>query len=213
MGPAREWWAASNPAMVKDDRPDGNAAHTFWRGDQDQVSMFIHGYESQWLPASLLDRNNQDVLVQALVAASQFMIVRLHFNKGLAGAPREINAEARRCPINPAVADAFCLMIVATGGQPPFPGLPGPNADPAEAQRNALNVTRAAAEFKNIAPNAGSYLSETDFFRTDWREAFWGQNYARLKAIKDRYDPEGLFVVHHGVGSEEWSADGFERRT
>ena len=48
---------------------------------------------------------------------------------------------------------------------------------------------------------------------TFWREAFWGQNYARLIAIKDRYDAEGLFVVHHGVGSEEWSADGFERRT
>ena len=27
--------------------------------------------------------------------------------------------------------------------------------------------------------------------------------------IKDRYDPGGLFFVHHGVGSEDWSADGF----
>ena len=201
-GPAREWWDATNPAMVKDDRPDGNAAHMFWRGDQDQVSMFIHGYESQWLPASLLEPNRQGALVQALAAASQFMTVRLHFNKGLAGAPGEIVAEARRCAINPTVAEAFCLMIVATGGKPPFPGLPGPKPDPAEAERNALNVTRAAAEFKNIAPRAGSYVSETDFFRTDWREAFWGQNYARLKAIKDRYDPEGLFIVHHGVGSK-----------
>ena len=24
-------------------------------------------------------------------------------------------------------------------------------------------------------------------------------------------DPEGLFVVHHGVGSERWSPDGFTR--
>lgn len=24
-----------------------------------------------------------------------------------------------------------------------------------------------------------------------------------------RYDPDGLFTTHHGVGSEEWSADGF----
>jgi len=24
-------------------------------------------------------------------------------------------------------------------------------------------------------------------------------------------DPDGLFFVHHGVGSEDWSADGFTR--
>ena len=29
--------------------------------------------------------------------------------------------------------------------------------------------------------------------------------------MKARYDPDGLFFVHHGVGSEEWSDDGFTR--
>ena len=28
---------------------------------------------------------------------------------------------------------------------------------------------------------------------------------------RTRYDPDGLFFVHHGVGSERWSADGFVR--
>jgi hypothetical protein len=27
----------------------------------------------------------------------------------------------------------------------------------------------------------------------------------------NKYDPDGLFFVHHGVGSEDWSADGFEK--
>lgn len=40
----------------------------------------------------------------------------------------------------------------------------------------------------------------------------WGPNYARLLSVKKRYDPDGLFTVHHGVGSEAWSADGFVRR-
>jgi len=31
--------------------------------------------------------------------------------------------------------------------------------------------------------------------------------------VKRKYDPDGLFFVHHGVGSEEWSADGFTRYT
>jgi hypothetical protein len=29
--------------------------------------------------------------------------------------------------------------------------------------------------------------------------------------VKRKYDPDGLFVVHHGVGSEDWTEDGFER--
>ena len=36
-------------------------------------------------------------------------------------------------------------------------------------------------------------------------------DYARLARIKRQYDPDGLFVVHHGVGSDDWSADGFTR--
>jgi hypothetical protein len=40
---------------------------------------------------------------------------------------------------------------------------------------------------------------------------FLGSNYRRLATVKRRYDPAGLFFVHHGVGSEEWSPDGFTR--
>ena len=141
------------------------------------------------------------------------MIVRLHFNKGLAGAPAEANAAARHCATNPAVADAFCLALVATGGPPPVPGLPGPKFDAEAARRDALDVAAAAAALKTVAPDGGSYISETDFFRKDWREAFWGPNYPRLRAVKDRYDPDGFFFVHHGVGSEDWSPDGFDQIT
>jgi FAD/FMN-containing dehydrogenase len=52
-------------------------------------------------------------------------------------------------------------------------------------------------------------LAESNFFEPDWQQSFWGPNYPRLLAVKARYDPEGLFFVHHGVGSERWSADGF----
>jgi hypothetical protein len=43
-----------------------------------------------------------------------------------------------------------------------------------------------------------------------WQQAFWGNNYRKLRAVKAKYDP-GLFFVHHGVGSETWSTDGFTR--
>ena len=61
------------------------------------------------------------------------------------------------------------------------------------------------------APGAGSYVNEIDYFQEDWQHAFWGPNYPRLLRVKRRYDPDGLFTVHHGVGSEGWSTDGFER--
>ena len=64
-----------------------------------------------------------------------------------------------------------------------------------------------------VAPSAGSYLSEGDFFERDWKTSFWGGHYARLRRIKARVDPSSLFVVHHGVGSEDWSEDGFTRRS
>jgi FAD/FMN-containing dehydrogenase len=61
------------------------------------------------------------------------------------------------------------------------------------------------------SPDTGAYVNECDYFQPDWQRAFWGPNYARLIEIKHRYDPDGLFVVHHGVGSEAWSEDGFTR--
>jgi hypothetical protein len=54
-------------------------------------------------------------------------------------------------------------------------------------------------------------VSETDYFEQRWQRSFWGSNYPKLAAVKRKYDPGGLFFIHHGVGSEEWSADGFER--
>ena len=47
--------------------------------------------------------------------------------------------------------------------------------------------------------------------RPDWRRRSFGPNYPRLLEIKRRYDPDGLFFTHHGIGSEEWSPDGFTR--
>jgi Berberine and berberine like len=40
--------------------------------------------------------------------------------------------------------------------------------------------------FSRLVTTKRLYISETDFFREDWREAFWGTNYARLKIIKSR---------------------------
>jgi FAD/FMN-containing dehydrogenase len=132
-------------------------------------------------------------------------------NKGVAGAPPAAIAAARNTAVNPAVINAFALAILAGGGPPAHPGIAGREPDVTNARRRAAAIQRAMTELRKLVPDAASYVSESNFFETGWQESFWGQNYPRLLAIKDKYDPEGLFFVHHGVGSERWSQDGFTR--
>jgi len=213
--PMRQWWdfgadrAAHMPFERYDTRQGAPANHAWWSGDSDQVSMFIHGYDSLWMPASLLARSERARLADALFAASRHFSVSMHFNKGLAGAPPEALASARAAATNPAVADAFALVIIATGGFPDYPGYPKP--DLAKAKDHARQIDAAMAELRPLAPTGGSYVSESNYFNDNWRRAFWGAHYPRLTAIKAKYDPAGLFVMRHGVGSETWSPDGFTR--
>jgi hypothetical protein len=57
-------------------------------------------------------------------------------------------------------------------------------------------------------PFSGSYWSETDYHERDFQLAYWGaEKYQKLLAIKQAYDPDGLFICHHCVGSEFWTAE------
>jgi FAD/FMN-containing dehydrogenase len=215
--PARDYW---NPeyrkrvlpkTVVADNRPGAAPDNVSWSGNQIEVNIFLYGYESLWLPAALLDQ--QDRLADALFASTRHFEVELHFNKGLAGAPEDKIAAARDTAMNPAVLDAFALAIIAGGDPHTAPGLPGHEPDLAAGRKAAVAITAAADELRAIAPAAGAYVSESNFFDKSWQQSFWGPNYPRLRAVKAKYDPMGLFFVHHGVGSEEWSADGFTRLT
>ncbi|PLN80797.1 FAD-binding domain-containing protein [Aspergillus taichungensis] len=55
------------------------------------------------------------------------------------------------------------------------------------------------------------YLNEADAELGDWQYWFWGEKYNRLLQIKNKWDPEGLFIVRHGVGSEDWDSEGMCR--
>ncbi len=214
---AQPWWDVvarkkrGSQAMISDPRPGAPETHAWWSGDQDQVGAFIHGYDSLWLPATLLEDGRRERLVEALFAASRHKELEMHFNKGIAGAPAAAVGATRATATNPAVTKAFVLVIIADGERPAYPGLERPAMDVDAARRNAHEIDLAAAELRRIAPDSGSYVSESNFFNASWQREYWGTNYARLRVVKKEYDPGGLFIVHHGVGSEEWSADGFTR--
>jgi FAD/FMN-containing dehydrogenase len=101
------------------------------------------------------------------------------------------------------VLDAFALAVVGCHGPPVYPEIDGNAPDLAGTRRFADGTARATAELRKLVPNPGSYVSESDYFEKDRQHAFWGDNYPRLLAVKAKYDPNGLFFVHHGVGSEE----------
>jgi FAD/FMN-containing dehydrogenase len=220
-GPARLNWNAAMYRLVApwaiglDERPGASPTDFLWAGNVEEVGAFWHAFMSSWMPASLLKAPNQSRLVEAWFAASRHWTVNFHFNKGLAGAPPAAIEAARNTAMNPAVLDAFALVIVASLGPAVFPGLPAPDLAAARAHRDrvqaAMAPLRAAAA--DDASNAGAYVNECDYFQQDWQNAFWGENYPRLARIKRRYDPDGLFTVHHGVGSENWSPDGFTQVT
>ncbi len=210
--PARGWWdpEQNKGAFSSDPRPGASPNHVWWTGDGGQVAWTIYGFESLWLPASLLHESNGDRLAKALFAGSRHNMIELHFNKGLAGAPPETIEAARDTATNPAVLDAFALAIVADGGGG-YPGVRGHEPDTAAARRSRDEVHRCMNELRSLVPNGGAYVSESNFFEEDWQHAYWGSNYPRLASIKKKYDPSGLFFVHNGVGSEGWSGDGFTK--
>ncbi|KAJ7171061.1 FAD-binding domain-containing protein [Mycena filopes] len=77
---------------------------------------------------------------------------------------------------------------------------------PAEisAQRNQFKNTQLPILEQMSGPNAGAYSNEADVLEVDFQSTFFGPNYAKLSAIKSKYDPADLFIVGAGVGSERW---------
>jgi FAD/FMN-containing dehydrogenase len=199
-------------ALMADDRAGAPADNVFWAANRAEAGHFIYAYDSRWLPAALLRGAEQARLADALADASRHAPVELHFQKGLAGGSEQARAATRATATNPAVLDAFALAIVGGEGPPAYPGLVGREPDLVAARRSADAVARAMAALGALAPDAGSYFAESNYFEPRWQQAYWGLNYPRLAEIKRKYDPDGLFFAHHGVGSEGWSADGFSRQ-
>jgi hypothetical protein len=200
-----------DPIFERDERPGSTSSDVWWGGDAGQVGEYLWGYQSLWMPASLLAGDSQGRLADALFAASRHAGIELHFNKGLAGAPPDAIAAAKDTATNPAVLTAFALAIVAEGEYPAYPGIPGHEPEIIKGRAAARAIDKCVEQLRAVVGQSGSYVNETNYFEKEWQRAFWGDHYSRLAEIKQKYDPGGLFFVHNGVGSEGWSRDGFTR--
>jgi FAD/FMN-containing dehydrogenase len=204
--PGRSFWdpefLRSIPGLVlQDSRPGASPDNVFWAGNLGETAQVLHAYQSAWVPKRLLEPDRQASLVNALIAASNEWSVTLHTNKGLAGGSDDALRSAGETAMNPEVLDAFALLICAAEGPPAWPGIPGHEPDVEQGRKDASGVTRAMAPIRALVPNAGAYASEADYFQHDWKQAYWGEHYARLERIKRKYDPGNLFHGHQTVGS------------
>ena len=105
--------------------------------------------------------------------------------------------------MNPAVLTAFALAIAADGQGPAYPGIPGhePLVAAGQASRRAHRSMHASASC-DLCPDAGSYVSESNYFESGWQRCILGKQLSAPCSNQKKYDPDGLFFVHHGVGSE-----------
>lgn len=82
-----------------------------------------------------------------------------------------------------------------------------------EVKRNMTDVMVPLLKELDLDPNTGrqtmgAYVNEADKEEPDWQDSFWGSKYGRLRLIKDKYDPNGVFWCRPCVGSEDWDFEG-----
>lgn len=100
--------------------------------------------------------------------------------------------------VHPAWRDALTLTFVTQ-----FWNLTAPwesNIDDLDWLTNAITP-----KLDEMIPDGATYLNEADFRDPNWKHTFYGENYERLEAIKDKYDPEHIFYgptvsAHHPWG-------------
>ncbi len=196
------YWEKVDPTMIQPDgRPDAEPGNFWWATNQGEVAEFLYCYQSRWIPLSLFASEAAAGLAATLFEASRHAAVGLHINKGLAGEARDARARDRQTSIHPAVFDAAMLAIIARR-QRAFPGVAGHEPDLAAGRAVAQKASQAMAVIRRATPGAGTYGNESDYFEKDWKQAFYGPSYDRLLEVKRKYDPDNLFRVHHGVGSD-----------
>ncbi|MGF6814337.1 hypothetical protein OKW33_001143 [Paraburkholderia atlantica] len=150
------------------------------------------------MPAAMLMRERQPELVDALMGATRYWPVELHFQKGLAGAPADVIAAGLQTPVNPVVAESSALAIVASEGPPAFDGLTGHEPDVSKARRDAKLIGLAIDELRKLAPADGAYVAESSYFQKDWQAAYWGPTmrvYCRSRNVTTRTDFSSFVTV------------------
>ena len=77
------------------------------------------------------------------------------------------------------------------------------NATRAEREQAARAIQQHSIDLVALAPDGCAYPNEANPWQQNWESEFWGSNYARLAAIKQKYDPKSLLNCWRCVGFKE----------
>ncbi|PPQ79352.1 hypothetical protein CVT24_007456 [Panaeolus cyanescens] len=77
-------------------------------------------------------------------------------------------------------------------------------ATPQEVLSVEQTVTEWADGIRAVTKSPGAYVNEAEILVPKFQDAYWGSNYPRLRAIKQKIDPKDLLIVRQGVNSEGW---------
>ncbi|KAL8767563.1 MAG: hypothetical protein Q9209_005980 [Squamulea sp. 1 TL-2023] len=156
------------------------------------LEVAVQQYGGWLLPRSVVT-NNPDGLAAAYTNITNdgagFTTVALNVNNTVTG--DVYNA------VNPAWRTALLDVVITTNYN-----ATAPLSDMVKLQEDMTD--KYIPQLKALAPDSGVYLSEGDWHDPEWKQAFYGANYEKLKAIKKKYDPNDVFYATTGVGSDDW---------
>ena len=155
---------------------------------------------SRLIPRSVILNNNTNLtaVLRTIISDTRYSVLGLGFN--VASNATGTNSTSTNSVL-PAWREAVAHLII-TG----LWNYTAPLSDNLQVEDKLTN--EIIPLLHGVTPGSGTYLNEADFRLSDWKEAFYGRNYAALLATKQKYDPEELFYAATAVGSDAWTVAG-----
>ncbi|KAI5283421.1 hypothetical protein KEM55_001572 [Ascosphaera atra] len=164
----------------------------YFEAMQQTVPVGVANFGSWLVPRSVVEEKGQD-----LVDVMREVIEQGAFAGGVALNVSTAVAGDVDNAVLPAWRDALVHWMVATPWSFEAPRIE------MEAWQTKM-TEQFIPRIKALAPGSGAYMNEADFNQPDFKSAFYGKNYERLKEIKRKYDPHDIFWALTAVGSDDW---------
>ena len=162
---------------------DFNSYTEFYAAMYSALPVNAYVYTGRLLPRDVVMNHGQDVV-------DTFRFLNQH-GATVVGIGLNASSAANETPenaVNPGWRDAMVSLLIVT---------PWSYKVPREAMQDTVEMItdELTPKLAEITPGGTTYLSEGDYRDPDWKRNFYGANYDKLLAIKDKYDPEHVFYA------------------